>query len=867
MISGIDKVGVCSPTTPDQAHRLLVDLRAMPRCVIASALLLLPLLTTAQLGPEHRFIHPITGSALCVHDMDGDGDGDIVREAGGRFQLIEQVAAGDYRTTTDLGPVGTVDRVRVGDVDGDGIEDLVFNDRSNGSIGWVRIFGGGSYAPVASLINGLADPYDVPLADVDGDLDPDLIHLAGSGTSTLAWSQNLGGGAFGAGGVIFSGSLAGAVLDVVNGFDVADIDMDGDPDVAMVLPSLCWYQNNGSGVFTLNALAGGADCSDLVMADADGDNDADLLLAWFDGVIGGDILVSLNNGSGVFGPAGSALPFPVYDTYLTGLTAFDADGDGDMDIMTQTDGDFATSNTLLYMSNTGIGSFTFGLGVLWSDNLRPWTMGNLDGDPLLDVVCYTNDALVVRSGSGALARINSIAPSSITPFDLDNDGSADAAVSQHAIYSPLAEGPRPWGLAFHDNLGGGDMREMPDAPVPETLSTLRTVPGDLDGDGDLDLLAVWAEPLAGTGRRLFTLMNNGTAMDSIQAVGNVFWNMLPGLPHVPILRDLDLDGDTDVFRYTWSDITYCLNNGSGSFGPQQNHYIGNTWIPTAVTLADMDGDSDPDYVWTHGSYPIIGPDSIFWCENDGFGVPGPSQFAGLAPLGVFPDIDPLEITSPVLRTIDLDGDGWEDLVLFHGDSIGVVRNSGSGSFLPGQALPADSTRAMDIGDLDLDGLPDIVALRPNGDILFWSNTGGVTFGASYMIATAADQSGTDDIRLADMDGDGIRDVVTCSANGAAAWLGNSGLSVGNGHGIQRPHATLAVYPNPTSGGVQLTFDRPADEDTRIEVLDASGRILRAMRGNGTRELVIERGVLAAGVYTLRVAHVGLRPVAERMLLE
>jgi hypothetical protein len=248
------------------------------------------------------------------------------------------------------------------------------------------------------------------------------------------------------------------------------------------------------------------------------------------------------------------------------------------------------------------------------------------------------------------------------------------------------------------------------------------------------------------------------------------------MPVTPLLRDMDMDGDTDIFRYTYGDFQINLNSGLGSFGPDISYYLGSDYIPSGVALADMDGDGDPDYVWSHGNMGGGGTDSVFWCPNLGGGVPGANVFAGLSPVQTHNDLGAQN--SPVLRSADLNNDGLEDLVVFAGDSIGVLRNGGSGSFLPGQALPATDTYALDIGDLDLDGLPDLVALRQNGDLLFRQNTGGALFGPASLIATSADHTGTDDVRLADMDGDGILDVVTCSTNGSAAWLGNNGFPVG-----------------------------------------------------------------------------------------
>jgi hypothetical protein len=51
----------------------------------------------------------------------------------------EQVAPGEYRVTSDLGVPGRVDRVRVVDMDGDGVKDLLMARRDANTIAWVRV--------------------------------------------------------------------------------------------------------------------------------------------------------------------------------------------------------------------------------------------------------------------------------------------------------------------------------------------------------------------------------------------------------------------------------------------------------------------------------------------------------------------------------------------------------------------------------------------------------------------------------------------------------------------------------------------------------------------------------------------------------
>jgi hypothetical protein len=65
-------------------------------------------------------------------------------------------------------------------------------------------------------------------------------------------------------------------------------------------------------------------------------------------------------------------------------------------------------------------------------------------------------------------------------------------------------------------------------------------------------------------------------------------------------------------------------------------------------------------------------------------------------------------------------------------------------------------------------------------------------------------------------------------------------------------AAIGVFPNPMSDAARLVMSEPISKDARIEILDASGRVIRTTNGKGSRELLIERGDLESGLYLLRV---------------
>jgi tetratricopeptide (TPR) repeat protein len=259
-----------------------------------------------------------------------------------------------------------------------------------------------------------------------------------------------------------------------------DLDNDGQLDLlAYGAKAIEVFRATGDGDFEVaTAVFGLESIGATAVAPIDFDIEGDLDLALMGGLSGsGDIL--RNSLEGPLVSVGSrSLPKLEIET-VHDLIATDLDRDGDVDLVVAHDGG------LTWLDNLRQGSFvdrTAQSGLASSSRVVAVASADFDSDGMPDLVTSADGISFLHNVGGRFepwsfgeSLRTSARFDSVLPFDADNDGRLDLAVSG------------PDGLAVLAQRQAGELTFLALGKAPKSVSALAA--GDLDGDCDLDLLA------------------------------------------------------------------------------------------------------------------------------------------------------------------------------------------------------------------------------------------------------------------------------------------------------------------------------------------------------------------------------------------
>lgn len=310
------------------------------------------------------------------------------------------------------------------------------------------------------------------LVDLNGDARLDLV-VAHPDAGEVSVHLGDGAGAFAAP-TSFSSGLQPGAQRIASG----DLDLDGDPDLALLRPapvgelSLLFGQDAMFGPPLLDAI--GQEAQDLIAADLDGDGAPDLLAR---GAAAEPLTLRLGDGMGALGPE-------IGSPELAGQSFDLAPG--------QFDGDAARELAVTHTAAPGIALVEWSpmLGFVMSSETQvkggtrhdAIVVGDINGDGAPDSVARRTvdgvDLLLVWSGGTPEFSL----PEGALPVvvaDVDGDGPGDVVA--------LANAPEVVRVVYSDTQGR--LVCVQDHPLGEPSARALVAAGDLDGDGKADLVA------------------------------------------------------------------------------------------------------------------------------------------------------------------------------------------------------------------------------------------------------------------------------------------------------------------------------------------------------------------------------------------
>ncbi|MEZ2413371.1 VCBS repeat-containing protein [Muriicola sp. E247] len=275
----------------------------------------------------------------------------------------------------------------------------------------------------------------------------------------------------------------------------------------------------------------------LAIGDINGDGNEDVFLG---GAAGQEGVLYEHLGNGDIRPMRQSV-FIEDRTYEdTAAAIFDADGDGDMDLMVGAGGNQVgnerTYRARLYL-NDGKGKFSK------SEQQLPSTFKNI---------------------------------STIAPFDFDDDGDMDVFIGSRSVVGTYGVDPDHLFLENQGNAEFKDATERLAYDLKDAGMVTNAIWADMDGDSRKDLVTVseWGTPriFRNSGRRLAKMSSSLDSLDGL-------WNVVEA-------ADLDNDGDQDLVLGNQGANLHYKPTPESPMKMWINDFDGNGTIEQIVTLSE-----------------------------------------------------------------------------------------------------------------------------------------------------------------------------------------------------------------------------------------------------------------------------------------
>ena len=635
---------------------------------------------------------------------------------------------------------------------------------------------------------------DAEFGDIDNDGDLDLA-LAQNGVKIFC---NVNGN--------LSTEYCQAISVTVNTIKFLDIENDGDLDIVAMGSNLQILEND-NGTFTAQSTTYTTTRpGTLAIGDIDSNGYADIVIGGGTLYHDGDTEILLNTG----GQFVIDQNWSTITSKKSSVKLGDIDGDGDLDLVrgVYSDGLYVYLNENNQLNSVDDWNESGGVNPL---RIHDISLGDVDNDGNLDV---------------GLALISSVTPDSIRVYDdggysnsswqasrayhtehirladFDNDGDVDLALGHDGVSTDKNAFYFGRNMIMINHNGSISQDPSWESDSVSYLSTIEI--GDIDGDGDLDILQ--SQP---TNYSHITLNNAGlmtntdtklTANDGEDTPADV-----ADYTTDVVAADLGYTSDSDVeymtiiaANYNSKNLIYVVMEDYGMWADWES---ADSAASNSIAVADFDDDGDLDFaIGNNGQNQIFINGDGKCCEN-------------------FPETASWN-SSDSLNTqkvawADYDNDGDLDLAVGNlGDVNQVFENDGGTINTTASWSSSDSMDTMDLewGDIDGNGYVDLlVGNDEQKKQIFYNYASGMSTTSGW---NSSDTYATRSLALADIDNDGDIDLAAGHETYYNTAVSNrKGLIIyeHNGTGISYSHTqTLNNYPTYDIDFVDIDTDGDLD---------------------------------------------------------
>ncbi|MES2791685.1 MAG: FG-GAP-like repeat-containing protein [Planctomycetota bacterium] len=381
--------------------------------------------------------------------------------------------------------------------------------------------------------------------------------------------------------------------------------------------------------------------------------------------------------------------------------------------------------------------------------------GTVNGSGFTGTITYLDiETLVIKGANSTPPNFSAATqysvgdgPRGVVTADVNGDGHLDMVVANslsNNISVRFGDGFGTFGAVVNYSAGGKKAKQTTTVAV-----------GDVDGDGDLDIVVTNRKT-----NNVSVLLNNGAGVFGAATLYDTGVKNSGKFPTSVKLGDMDNDGDLDIVTANSNtgkngSISILLGNGAGSFGAANvTKTLGRR--PRDLVLFDTNGDGNLDVVATN----LLSKNVVVLNGNGAGGLAGPVSYAvGATPNSIIEG--------------DFNGDGILDVAVTSlvTPEIGILLGTGAAVgpvFQPNRPIRYPATKldiSINTADINGDGNLDLLISNRNDNTLsYMLGNGNGTFDArvDFKVGNTIFREPVS-IAIGDFNGDGAIDLMVANA--------------------------------------------------------------------------------------------------------